>query len=70
MPTKRIGPLPHPAIYKYKKPKPCYHPDHSPASHIVREPGEYKHTCPGCGRVVFFEVRGHILTYTHVECKE
>ncbi len=37
---------------------PCRHPDHNPASMIVRSPGTYEHTCPGCGAKVVFHVGG------------
>lgn len=28
----------------------CGHPEHDPPTMIVFEPGEYEHTCPGCGK--------------------
>ena len=34
----------------------CLHPEHEPAKNIVRTPGTYQHTCPGCGKVEVFEV--------------
>ena len=37
-------------------PVPCSHPEHDPPSHIVLEPGTYKHTCPSCGEEVVFTV--------------
>lgn len=37
-------------------PKPCRHPEHDPASHKVREPGTYEHTCPACGKTITFNV--------------
>jgi hypothetical protein len=39
--------------YTHKR---CSHPEHKPPMHIVLEPGTYKHTCPGCGKVTTFEV--------------
>ena len=36
--------------------KHCRHPEHKPAGHIVRQPGTYEHTCPGCGWVTAFHV--------------
>jgi len=43
MPTRKIGNLP--SSYAH-----CRHPDHDPATMIVREPGIYEHTCPACGQ--------------------
>jgi len=37
-------------------PKPCLHPEHNPPTHIVLKPGTYRYTCPGCGKVIEFEV--------------
>ncbi len=37
-------------------PPPCRHPQHNPAGYIVREPGTYKHECPGCGHINRFKV--------------
>jgi hypothetical protein len=34
----------------------CNHPEHKPAGHIVRQPGTYEHTCPGCGATITFHV--------------
>ena len=36
--------------------KRCTHPEHEPPKHIVLESGTYRHTCPGCGKVVEFTV--------------
>lgn len=46
-PTEKIGEL---------WPRPCQDPDHKPPSHMVYEPGTYKHTCPSCGFVSIFHV--------------
>lgn len=35
---------------------PCFSPEHNPPSHIVLEPGTYRHTCPSCGYAVTFTV--------------
>ena len=35
---------------------PCSHPEHSPPSYCVFEPGEYRHTCPACGHITYFRV--------------
>lgn len=37
-------------------PPPCFHPEHRPAGMLVREPGVYEHTCPGCGAKTVFTV--------------
>jgi hypothetical protein len=39
----------------------CRHPNHKPPSMIVLSPGTYEHTCPGCGAVSTFAVRGTYL---------
>lgn len=31
--------------------KPCLHPEHKVPDNMYLEPGEYEHTCPGCGKV-------------------
>lgn len=49
MPTRKL-----PDTY-YGMP-PCRHPEHHPATMIVRAPGTYEHTCPGCGNVQIFVV--------------
>ena len=36
--------------------KACLHPEHEPPKHIVLSPGEYEHTCPGCGEIKRFVV--------------
>ena len=38
-------------------PPACRHPEHNPPTHIVLEPGEYEHTCPGCGEKIKFIVQ-------------
>ena len=44
-------------IEKIAEPKKvCFHPEHNPPSHIVLQPGTYKHTCPGCGEKIVIEV--------------
>ena len=40
---------------------PCQHPEHNPPGLIVLEPGTYEHTCPGCGEVQVFQVKGAYL---------
>jgi len=37
-------------------PKVCMSKDHNPATHVVRSPGTYQHTCPSCGASVTFTV--------------
>jgi hypothetical protein len=37
--------------------RPCVHPEHKPAGHVVLRPGVYQHTCPACGTVTTFTVR-------------
>lgn len=56
--TERIGDLPNPGGWSNKKSMgiPCRHPEHNPPSHMVWEPGRYRHTCPGCGKVTEFNV--------------
>lgn len=34
----------------------CRHPEHNPATMIVRKPGMYEHECPRCGEKQQFEV--------------
>ena len=34
----------------------CDNPQHEPASLLYRSPGTYRHTCPGCGKQVTFDV--------------
>ena len=53
MPLER---LPGPPIQWTLPMKPCWHPEHNPPSLIALEPGNYRHTCPGCGREVTFMV--------------
>lgn len=50
MPEKKVGEVP-------ENQKHCKHPEHAPASMIVREPGVYEHTCPGCQQVTRFTIR-------------
>jgi hypothetical protein len=38
--------------------RPCRHPSHDPPSHIVLDPGTYRHTCSGCGASQVFSVAG------------
>ena len=49
MPTKKIADV--------EQVVPCRNPEHEPAKHIVRSPGVYEHTCPGCGATMTFTVR-------------
>lgn len=44
-------------------PKLCRHPDHELPSHLMLEPGRYKHTCAGCGRVTTFVVPERSFSY-------
>ena len=34
----------------------CSHPEHLPPTHIVLEPGKYRHTCSACGFTTIFVV--------------
>lgn len=36
--------------------KTCRHPEHSPPTMIVLQPGTYRHICPACGNQVVFVV--------------
>lgn len=36
--------------------KPCLHPEHTPPTHVVLEPGRWEHRCPGCSRTMEFRV--------------
>ena len=29
----------------------CNNPSHNLPTHILLEPGEYEHKCPGCGKI-------------------
>lgn len=53
MPTRRID---DEKTWTPASVKPCQHPEHVPPGMIVLEPGRYEHTCPGCGRVIYFTV--------------
>lgn len=48
MPTRKLAELP--------RAKRCRHPDHLPASMVVRPPGLYEHVCPACGRRITFSI--------------
>ena len=50
--TRKIADAPEPA---------CLHPEHDPASMIVREPGTYEHACPGCGNKQVFTVECNFM---------
>ncbi len=41
--------------------EPCRHPDHYLPGHLYLSPGEYEHTCSGCGAVNRFVVERPIL---------
>lgn len=43
-------------IEPYDISKTCPHTEHEPARYVVRKPGKYKHTCPGCHKVTEFEI--------------
>jgi hypothetical protein len=47
--------MPTKLIEEYKDTA-CRHPEHDPATMIVRKPGRYEHACPRCGEVQTFEV--------------
>ena len=34
----------------------CHDPEHNPPSLIALQPGEYKYTCPVCGKTTTFSV--------------
>jgi hypothetical protein len=38
------------------QPSHCTHPEHYPASMVVREAGTYEHECPACHNVMRFVV--------------
>jgi hypothetical protein len=48
--TRKIADLPDENI--------CRDPEHDPPSMMVFKPGVYEHTCPTCGHVTEFTVRG------------
>ena len=50
MPTRKIS---EPA-----QEKKCMHPDHGVPMFQHFEPGTYEHTCPSCGEVKTFTVKG------------
>ena len=43
-------------ISDFPEEKTCRHREHNPAGMVVRQPGNYEHTCPGCGNVQNFTV--------------
>ena len=43
-------------IKKYETKDTCTHPEHNSPTMIVLQPGEYEHTCPGCGKKDHFSV--------------
>lgn len=45
-------------IEKIDELKPCFDPEHNPPNNIYLTPGKYKHTCPRCKNVIYFEVMG------------
>lgn len=49
MPTRKIADFP--------KHVTCQHPDHSPPSMAMLDPGMYEHTCPACGHLTKFTVQ-------------
>ena len=57
MPERRIDQFAMPEVLTIK---PCRHPDHEPAKMVVRPPGLYEHSCPGCGALTYFTVDGLI----------
>lgn len=52
MPTRKIPET----ETKISETVPCYNAEHDPPMFMVYENGLYEHTCPGCGRVIFFRV--------------
>lgn len=52
MPTEKIADLPT-ALR-------CRDPNHLAATMVVRPPGRYLHTCPGCGASYEFVVRAPV----------
>lgn len=45
---------------------PCRHPEHTPPSHVVLQPGRYEHRCPSCHRSTVFTVpQGPIIKSAH-----
>jgi hypothetical protein len=57
MPTKKLETVPWtPIAYP-----PCNDPDHDPPKHMVFKPGNYLHSCPSCGRQLYFIVPGAFL---------
>ena len=52
MATERVGDIESP----HGGDRFCRHPEHEPAKHVVLPPGRYRHTCPKCGRVLYFTV--------------
>lgn len=41
---------------------PCNHPDHAIPTHVYMEPGKYKHTCAGCGKVTYIDIPAMYLS--------
>ncbi len=39
----------------------CRDPEHNPPGHIVLEDGDYRYTCPSCGKVTTFVVSNPVL---------
>lgn len=48
--------MPLEKLEESKKEEFCCHPEHNPPSHLVLEGGEYRYTCPGCGKEIVFRV--------------
>jgi hypothetical protein len=48
--------MPLEQIKDYTKDMPCQHPEHNPPNCIALQPGEYRYTCPGCGKETVFTV--------------
>ena len=58
MPTRKIEDL------TPTKHRPCMHPEHDPAMHMVYTNGVYEHTCPACGHVQTFTVMNPTMSWS------
>jgi len=56
MPLEILPDLPEDKTVYKNEDIPCYHPEHDVPMHMYLAPGRYKWTCPGCGKVQYFEV--------------
>jgi hypothetical protein len=54
---ERIGDLYDNNILSYKSTLvSCFHPEHNPPTMTGFQPGRYRYTCLGCGKITNFEV--------------